>query len=212
MRSPRPLVRPRTGHGISCGGSGSAGPVTGAMRCLPPAMWCGHRGDATGRSACGRRPFRRPDTSHGRQRRPGGETRLGFESVDPARKLFDVSASGPSQSADVARAYEFGVLATAAQLVGAAQTMLDKSVAYAKQRSQFGHVIGGYQAIKHKLADVHIAVDLPRPLVYGAALSWPPTHHTPNVTSVRPSRQRPRPPCSARAALQTHGAIGYSRT
>ena len=77
---------------------------------------------------------------------PGPE----FKSVDPARRLFDVSASGPSQSADVARAYEFGVLVTAAQLVGAAQTMLDKSVAYAKQRTQFGRVIGSYQAITHK--------------------------------------------------------------
>ena len=49
--------------------------------------------------------------------------------------------------------------------------MLDASVDYAKQRSQFGRVIGSYQAIKHKLADVHIAVELARPLVYGAALS-----------------------------------------
>ncbi len=47
------------------------------------------------------------------------------ESVDPSRKLFDVNASGEGQAADVARAYEFGVLATAAQLVGAGQALLD---------------------------------------------------------------------------------------
>jgi alkylation response protein AidB-like acyl-CoA dehydrogenase len=93
------------------------------------------------------------------------------ESVDPSRKLFDVTASGEAQPADVARAYEFGVLATAAQLVGAGQAMLDASVEYAKQRSQFGRVIGSYQSIKHKLADVLIAIELARPLVYGAALS-----------------------------------------
>ena len=75
------------------------------------------------------------------------------------------------EPADTARAFEFGALVTAAQLVGAGQAMLDASVAYAKQRSQFGRVIGSYQAIKHKLADVHIAVELARPLVYGAALS-----------------------------------------
>ena len=79
------------------------------------------------------------------------------ESVDPSRKLFDVNASGDPQPADVERAYEFGALAAAAQLVGAGQAMLDASVEYAKQRSQFGKVIGTYQAIKHKLADVHIA-------------------------------------------------------
>ena len=49
--------------------------------------------------------------------------------------------------------------------------MLSAAVDYAKQRTQFGRVIGSYQAIKHKLADVHIAVELARPLVYGAALS-----------------------------------------
>ena len=55
---------------------------------------------------------------------------------------------------------EFGVLATAAQLIGAGQAMLDGSVEYAKQRSQFGRTIGSYQAIKHKLADVYIAVGI----------------------------------------------------
>ncbi|MGB3229811.1 MAG: acyl-CoA dehydrogenase family protein, partial [Mycobacterium sp.] len=53
------------------------------------------------------------------------------ESVDISRKLFDVSASGEAQSADVARAFEFGALATAAQLVGAGQAMLDAAVEYA---------------------------------------------------------------------------------
>ena len=83
-----------------------------------------------------------------------GEVRDGtagdpHESVDPARKLFDATASGDAQKADTARAFEFGVLATAAQLVGAGQAMLDASVDYAKQRSQFGRTIGSYQAIKH---------------------------------------------------------------
>src|SRR6185436_7047565 len=67
--------------------------------------------------------------------------------------------------------FEFGALATAAQLIGAAQAMLDASVDYAKQRSQFGTVIGTYQAIKHKLADVLIALEMARPLLYGAALA-----------------------------------------
>lgn len=134
-----------------------------------------------------------------------------FASVDPARQLFDVSPSGPSQTADVIRAYEFGVLATAAQLVGAGQAMLDMSVAYAKQRSQFGRVIGGYQAIKHKLADVHIAIDLARPLVYGAALSL--AEHSPTTArdvSAAKAAASDAGWLSARAALQTHGAIGYT--
>jgi len=47
------------------------------------------------------------------------------DSVDPARKLFEVSAPGATRNADTARAYEFGVLGTAAQLIGAGQAMLD---------------------------------------------------------------------------------------
>ena len=134
------------------------------------------------------------------------------DSVDPARKLFDVSATGASQPADTARAYEFGVLATAAQLVGAGQAMLDQSVEYAKQRTQFGRVIGSYQAIKHKLADVHIAVELARPLVYGAALSLaegsPDTARDISAAKVAASDAAL---LAARSSLQTHGAIGFTQ-
>lgn len=134
------------------------------------------------------------------------------ESVDPARKLFEVSASGESRTADVARALEFGALATAAQLIGAAQAMLDGSVEYAKQRSQFGTVIGTYQAIKHKLADVLIAIELARPLVYGAALSL--ADGSPDAArdvSAAKVAAADAALLAARSSLQTHGAIGYTQ-
>ncbi|MDA2889672.1 acyl-CoA/acyl-ACP dehydrogenase [Mycolicibacterium sp. BiH015] len=134
------------------------------------------------------------------------------ESVDPARKLFEVSASGESRNADVARALEFGALATAAQLIGAAQAMLDGSVEYAKQRSQFGTVIGTYQAIKHKLADVLIAIELARPLVYGAALSL--ADGSPDAArdvSAAKVAAADAALLAARSSLQTHGAIGYTQ-
>ena len=132
-------------------------------------------------------------------------------SVDPTRRLFDVGVSGQSRPADTARAFEFGALATAAQLVGAAQAMLDMSVDYAKQRTQFGRVIGGYQAIKHKLADVLIAVELSRPLVYGAALSLAnASADTARDVSAAKAAASDAALLSARAALQTHGAIGYT--
>ncbi|AQT81864.1 acyl-CoA dehydrogenase [Mycolicibacterium litorale] len=133
------------------------------------------------------------------------------ESVDPTRTLFDVTATGASQSADVGRAYEFGVLATAAQLIGAAQAMLDMSVEYAKQRSQFGRIIGSYQALKHKLADVHIAVELARPLVYGAALSLADgSADTARDVSAAKAAASDAALVSARSSLQTHGAIGFT--
>lgn len=135
-----------------------------------------------------------------------------YESVDPARKLFDVTASGEARKADTATAFEYGVVATAAQLVGAGQAMLDGSVEYAKQRSQFGRTIGSYQAIKHKLADVYIAVELARPLVYGAALSLGEgSADTARDVSAALVAAADAALLSARSSLQTHGAIGFTQ-
>jgi alkylation response protein AidB-like acyl-CoA dehydrogenase len=128
------------------------------------------------------------------------------ESVDPSRRLYDVTATGEAWQADVNRAYELGALATAAQLVGAAEALRDAAVDYAKQRSQFGRAIGSYQAIKHKLADVHIAIELARPLVYGAAL----TLASRDVSAAKAAASEAGL-LAARAALQTHGAIGLTQ-
>ncbi|ORA74562.1 acyl-CoA dehydrogenase [Mycobacterium heidelbergense] len=127
-------------------------------------------------------------------------------SVDPSRRLYDLTATGNAWQADVKRAFEFGALATAAQLVGATEALLNGAVDYAKQRSQFGRVIGSYQAIKHKLADVHIAVELARPLVYGAALSL----ESRDVSAAKAAASEAAL-LAARASLQTHGAIGFTQ-
>jgi len=133
------------------------------------------------------------------------------ESVDPSRHLFDAQAVCEAWQADVGRAYEFGALATAAQLVGAGQALLDAAVEYAKQRTQFGRVIGSYQAIKHKLADVHIALELARPLVYGAALSLADrSPDTARDVSAAKAAASDAALLAARSALQTHGAIGFT--
>jgi alkylation response protein AidB-like acyl-CoA dehydrogenase len=128
------------------------------------------------------------------------------ESLDPSRRLYDVTPTGEAWQADIKRAYEFGALATAAQLVGAAEALLNGAVDYAKQRSQFGRIIGSYQAIKHKLADVHIAIELARPLVYGAALTLQPR----DVSAAKAAASEAAL-LAARASLQTHGAIGFTQ-
>ncbi|WP_099022375.1 acyl-CoA dehydrogenase [Mycolicibacterium palauense] len=164
--------------------------------------------------------------------------RARHESVDPSRTLADVTTDvttdhegGPAGwSADTGRAVELGVLATAAQLVGAGQALLDASVDYAKQRTQFGRAIGSYQAIKHKLADVHIALELARPLVFGAALALAagPPEAARDVSAAKAARDVSAAKAArdvsaakaaaadaallaARSALQTHGAIGFTQ-
>lgn len=132
-------------------------------------------------------------------------------SVDPTRRLFDIAEPRDPRPAAVGRALEFGVLATAAQLVGAGQAMLDMTVEYARQRHQFGRPIGSYQAIKHALADVHIALEFSRPLVYAAALSLGAgSPDTPRDVSAAKAAASEAALSAARSSLQTHGAIGYT--
>jgi alkylation response protein AidB-like acyl-CoA dehydrogenase len=126
-------------------------------------------------------------------------------SVDRTRHLFAVTPGEPVEAVELRGALGLGVLATAAQLLGAGERLLTDSVSYAKQRRQFGREIGSYQAIKHALADVRIALDFARPLLYAAAL-----------TTEREYVSAAKVACSdaaylaARTGLQVHGAIGYT--
>ena len=73
-----------------------------------------------------------------------------------------------------------------------------------KQRKQFGREIGSYQAIKHALADVRIALDFARPLVDGAALGAI-TASAAKVACADAAY------LASRTGLQVHGAIGYTQ-
>ncbi len=120
-------------------------------------------------------------------------------------------AQGPAVAGAVARAREAGTLACAAQLLGAGRALLEASVSHAGQRSQFGRPIGSFQAVKHRLADVAIGLEFARPLLDAARR--PRRLATPRPGMCRPPRSPApaRPSQAARAALQVHGAIGYTQ-
>lgn len=126
-------------------------------------------------------------------------------SVDRTRRLFNVTVGDPVEHAEVGDAVQHGVLATAAQLLGCGERILTDTVGYAKQRRQFGREIGSYQAIKHALADVRIALDFARPLAYGAALSMERREVSAAKVACGDAAYR-----AARTGLQVHGAIGYT--
>ena len=132
-------------------------------------------------------------------------------SVDRSRRLFRVDrwSSAPEERGRVSRpldqAFELAALATSAQLLGLGERVLADTVAYAKQRKQFGREIGSYQAIKHQLADVRIALDFARPLVFGAAVD-----PTPRSVSAAKIQSADAAHLAARVGLQVHGAIGYT--
>ena len=140
-------------------------------------------------------------------------------SIDPTRHLFQVEPAQVLDTGDrAAAAVDLAALATAAQLLGAGERVLADSVGYVKQRTQFGRPIGSYQAIKHHLADVRIALDFARPLVYGAALV---STSSTGGGSTGPDRARDVSAAkvaagdaaylAARTGLQVHGAIGYTQ-
>jgi alkylation response protein AidB-like acyl-CoA dehydrogenase len=87
--------------------------------------------------------------------------------LDMTRPLADVRLSGVESSrvgdrpadAAVAEALLTGAALLASEQLGVAQWCFDTTLAYAKERKQFGRTIGSYQAIKHRLADLWIAVN-----------------------------------------------------
>ncbi len=62
-------------------------------------------------------------------------------------------------------------LLAAAEMVGLAQRLLDETLAYAKQREQFGVPIGSFQALQHRLVDCYAALEQSRSMLLRVALS-----------------------------------------
>ncbi|HSO96017.1 MAG TPA: acyl-CoA dehydrogenase [Acidimicrobiia bacterium] len=133
-------------------------------------------------------------------------------SVDRARRLYTVDAPpGAGIPVSDGAALERGALGAAAQLIGLTRRMLDLTVEYVSERRQFGVPVGSFQAVKHHLAGARLALEFARPLVYRAA--WSLTHadgDTPVHVSMAKATASDAAHLTGRAALQCHGAIGYS--
>lgn len=132
-------------------------------------------------------------------------------SADPARRLArpapggEVIATGDQLGPAAASAAGIARLLTAAQALGVGLTLLDRTVAYVGQRRQFGTPVGAFQAVKHRLADTMIGLEFARPLVYGAAL----TLEAADIAAAKVTAGEAGY-AAARAALQLHGAVGYT--
>ncbi|MEU1512711.1 acyl-CoA dehydrogenase family protein [Streptomyces sp. NPDC005811] len=129
-------------------------------------------------------------------------------SLDPARRLTrlrpggELLAAGPPPP----EALLLARLTTAAQALGVGLALLERTVAYVRQRTQFGVAVGSFQAVKHRLADARIALEFARPLVLGAAVTMAPA----DVAAAKLTACEAAYAC-ARTALQLHGAIGYTQ-
>ncbi|MET9610347.1 acyl-CoA dehydrogenase family protein [Streptomyces sp. NPDC006512] len=148
----------------------------------------------------------------------GGELRLAdgpgepLASLDPARRLSapagggELLAAGPAVTAAAGEALRWARLLTAAQCLGLGEALLASTVEYAKRRSQFGTPIGGFQAVKHRLADTLLALEFARPLLWAAALSLAPGEVAAAKLTAGEAAYG-----AALTALQVHGAVGYTQ-
>ncbi len=120
-----------------------------------------------------------------------GEEERGWETL---RKTLDLAA-----------------VAISAEQVGGAQKCLDLSVEYAKQRVQFGRPIGSFQAIKHKCADMMVAVESARSATYYAAcVAAEDTDELPVVASLAKATASDAFFRCAAESIQIHGGVGFT--
>jgi alkylation response protein AidB-like acyl-CoA dehydrogenase len=133
-------------------------------------------------------------------------TRLEFTAV-PARLLGPEGMAGPA----LAAALDRGALALAAEQLGGAQKVLELSVEYAKVRHQFGRPIGGVQAIKHKCADMYVAVESARSAVmHAAAVADENPAELPAAAALAAAHCGEAFFQAAGETIQIHGGIGFT--
>jgi alkylation response protein AidB-like acyl-CoA dehydrogenase len=170
---------------------------------------------------------------------PAADVVIVFADVDGTPALFAVASAGPERpvaEAAMDRTRTVGWLdltgrsalrlggveaadalldraatAMAAEMLGAADRVLEMTVAYAKDRVQFGRPIGGFQAIKHRCADMLVDVEGMRSATYYAGWAVgagdPDASAAASVAKVWSSDAARRVMASG---LQVHGGIGFT--
>jgi alkylation response protein AidB-like acyl-CoA dehydrogenase len=106
--------------------------------------------------------------------RQAGITRSATTAMDGSRRLAVVGLENArgrriGDRAALARARDLACIALSAEQVGAARRALELTVAYTKVRVQFGQPIGSFQALQHRMADLHVQVESARSLSYAVA-------------------------------------------
>ncbi|MEZ0357088.1 acyl-CoA dehydrogenase family protein [Mycobacterium sp. SA01] len=97
------------------------------------------------------------------------------QTMDPTRRLARVSAGSTDVIGTDPGLADTASILLAAEQIGAATRCLELTVAYTKERVQFGRPIGSFQALKHRMADLYVAVQSARAVVEDAIAAPSPT-------------------------------------
>jgi alkylation response protein AidB-like acyl-CoA dehydrogenase len=122
----------------------------------------------------------------------------------------DIVAGGEGAAATATRMHELLLLGTSAELMGVAQAALDFTLAYARLREQFGRKIGSFQALQHRMVDCYVDAELNRSLLFKVLSAWDADAAHPAMVPAVKARVGKGALKTVRAALQLHGAIGYT--
>jgi alkylation response protein AidB-like acyl-CoA dehydrogenase len=152
-----------------------------------------------------------------------GITRILLPTMDQTRKLAEVALArvevgpdallGPLHQAwpVVTRVLDQATVALCAEMCGGAQKVLDLSTDYAKVRVAFGRPIGAYQAVKHKCADMLVAVENAKSITYYAA--WAADQKAPDAPLAASMAKAFVSDAYRKVAgdgIQVHGGIGFT--
>ena len=160
--------------------------------------------------------------------RPNGMTAGALATMDPTRKMahidfVDVPAIALTQLPNhwLETLLNIACITLSAEMIGGAQRLLDSAVEYTQLRYQFGRSIASFQAIKHRLADLLLEVELARSAAYQAIETLADCANLQRLTA-RQIRQLTEHASLAKAAvsdtylqaaletIQLHGGIGFT--
>jgi alkylation response protein AidB-like acyl-CoA dehydrogenase len=131
---------------------------------------------------------------------------LTLDSV-PARAL----ASGPDADRAVAAALAAGAAMLASEQLGVAERCLEMTVAYLKERYQFARPVGSFQALKHRAADLWVAISQARAAArYAAACLADGDADAPVAVALAKAACGDAATLAARECVQLHGGIGFT--
>jgi alkylation response protein AidB-like acyl-CoA dehydrogenase len=149
----------------------------------------------------------------------GGEARLveGAEaepaaSIDPTRPAASLPIdAGDPLGGDVAAAADRALVAVAAELVGVCDRALEMTVAYVKERKQFGTPVGAYQAVSHRCAQMLLDTEGARAAVsFAAWAADADPERLPEAAAMAKAAASDAGREVTAAAIQLHGGIGFT--
>ena len=139
------------------------------------------------------------------------------QGMDQTRKICTVTMKdapaqvlGADKPAALEEIFDRSIVALSHEMIGGAQKLLDSAIEYTKLRVQFGRSISSFQAIKHRLADLLLEVELAKSACYHAAYEIDKQQNSSEAASHAKAQASEAYLNSAIQCIQLHGGVGFT--